>query len=101
MGKDHLQLCAALVTQKLGVDDAEAREILLAFDTNNDGVFQVDEFVDAVLGLGLDLSKAAFKSTPSADDLVAKAHAAGAPAPGAVVAVAAGEKCADEAVVLG
>ena len=53
-----MQLCVQVLRQKLGCDEASAREVLLQFDTNDDGVFQVDEFVDAVLGLGLDISQA-------------------------------------------
>ena len=58
MGEDPMQLCVQVLRQKLGCDEASAREVLLQFDTNDDGVFQVDEFVDAVLGLGLDISQA-------------------------------------------
>ena len=55
MNGDHE--IAARSRQKLGCDEASAREALLQFDTN-DGVFQVDEFVRCSAGLGLDISQA-------------------------------------------
>lgn len=58
MGSDPTVMCVEVLRQKLRCDEAAAREVLAQFDTNHDGVLQVDEFVDAVLGLGLDLSKA-------------------------------------------
>lgn len=57
LGSDPTIMCHSVVKQRLDCDDVTAKEVLMQFDTNQDGILQVDEFADAVLGLGLDLTK--------------------------------------------